>query len=74
MEAHSRFITVPRQALLVVAVVVLAVLSLAAGYAIRFATAPTAAATHTTAASSQSGSAADATGPGCVSVGGHKGC
>lgn len=74
MEARSRITTLPRQAVLAIAVALLVTFALAGGYAIRFATAPAAAPTHSTTVWSAGGSSASGTDPGCVVVGGHRGC
>ena len=72
MEARSRFIGFPREAVLVLATVVLVLTAMAGGYVIRLATAPSSAAT-TVVTSGAASSAAQPNAP-CTWIGSHKGC
>lgn len=72
MEARSRFIGFPREAVLVVAAVVLVLAALAGGYVIRLATAPIGA--STTVVSTGSASAPAQPDTPCIWAGSHKAC
>ena len=72
MEARSRFIGFPREAVLVLATVVLVLAALAGGYVIRLATAPSSAPT-TVVTSGTASSPAQSNAP-CTWIGSHKGC
>ena len=72
MEARSRFIGFPREAILVLASVLVVLAALAGGYVIRLATAPSSAPT-TTIVSGAASSPAQSNAP-CVWTGSHKGC
>ena len=72
MEARSRFIGFPREAILVLASVLVVLAALAGGYVIRLATAPSSA-QATTIVSGAASSPAQSNAP-CVWTGSHKGC
>lgn len=72
MEARSRFIGFPREAVLVLATVVLIVAALVGGYVIRLATAPSSA-PAVTVVSGAASSPAQPDAP-CTWAGSHKGC
>lgn len=74
MEAVARITGFPRQALLVVVMSLLVFAALAAGYGIRFATAPGTAPTQVSAQTSQAGSASTGSQPDCIQVNGHRAC
>ena len=72
MEARSRFIGFPREAVLVLAAVLVVLAALAGGYVIRLATAPSSA-PAVTVVSGAASSPALSDGP-CIWTGSHKGC
>ena len=72
MEARSRFIGFPREAILVLAAVVVVLAALAGGYVIRLATAPSSAPAATVVSGASSSPAqSDAS---CIWIGSHKAC
>lgn len=71
MEARSRFIGFPREAILVLASVLVVLAALAGGYVIRLATAPTSAPAVTVSGAASSPAQSGAP---CIWTGSHKGC
>lgn len=71
MEARSRFIGFPREAILVLAAVLVVLAALAGGYVIRLATAPSNAPAVTVVSGAASPAQSDAP---CTWTGSHKAC
>ena len=75
MEARSRIAAAPTNAFAIALLVLAALVLLAGGYAIRFATSAAPAAGHAASSvSSASSGGAGLSAPNCYVVGGHRGC